>query len=325
MGCSGGQTQAETPEDAKPKAGRGQGIASPSSEKVAKAINFIRAEAFENAKSILLEAIAEDPEDPQAAFYLGVASERLGDIKGAKQYYNKALDLDPTLVEAAINLSALLLDSGDAKGAVAAAEKGLARDPKHAGLLTNKALALEKAGMQAEALDAYAKAIEVSPNEASLRLGYGELLIAAGKKDEALAQLREVHSSKDTTILAAASRQFGKLKEYEDCVKVLETALGIKPDAELYVFRGVCRYGMKQMNEAKADFEAALQTDARSATAHYYLGRHIAGEGQREKAIEHLDEAAKIAGDNDFGKKAKDEADKLRAAIEADAAKKKKK
>src|SRR5438477_12316489 len=71
-----------------------------SSPKVKEGIDAIQAQDFTKAKEILLGAVKEFPKDPQAAFYLGVAVEALGDGKQAAEQYRRALDLDPKLTEA---------------------------------------------------------------------------------------------------------------------------------------------------------------------------------------------------------------------------------
>jgi len=114
--------------------------AKPSSKQVEEGIEAIKAQDFAKAKTLLSAAHRESPKDPQAAFYLGVALEGLGDATGAAAAYKDALALDPKLTEASVNLSALLLDQKDAAGALSAADVGLKTAPKQPDLLLNRAL-----------------------------------------------------------------------------------------------------------------------------------------------------------------------------------------
>ena len=93
-----------------------------SNELVQQGMDAIQKQDFEGAKRILTEAATKDAKDPQAAFYLGVAMDGLGDVPGAMSQYKKALELDPKLVEAAVNLSGAQFEQKDAAGALATAE-----------------------------------------------------------------------------------------------------------------------------------------------------------------------------------------------------------
>jgi Tfp pilus assembly protein PilF len=119
--CGSKQSEAPPPDTAQnPKHDQTSG------DRIKRAEQFIQAKAFDAARNELNQAVAEDPHNAKALFYLGVASEALGDAEGAKSNYRKALGENPKLVDAAQNLSALLLDGGDPKSALTVAEAGLA-------------------------------------------------------------------------------------------------------------------------------------------------------------------------------------------------------
>jgi len=302
---------AQNPDDNPPPLsgdGPGQGggpAAQASSPKVKEGMDAIQAGDFAKAKEVLTAAEAEAPDDPQAAFYLGVALEGSGDPKGAAAKYEKALKLDPKLAEASVNLSALLLDGGDAKRALEVVQAGLSSAPKHPGLLMNRALALEATGDAAGALGAYGDAVKAQPDNLELRYAHAELLAGAGKKDEALAELRKVAASDDVKLLAAAANVFGKLQAFGDCVSTLDKAVKKKGAPELFTRRGVCRHEMKDDAGAKGDFEAALKLDPKFAPAHYYLGMHYKAAGKAKEAKAELGKAVELGGDQGVGAAAK--------------------
>ena len=293
----------------KPQAG---GPAAPSSAKVKSGMDAIQAGDFQKAKEALTAAEAENPKDPQAAFYLGVALEGLGDGAGATARYEKALSLDPKLSEASVNLSALLLDAGNGKRALEVAQQGLAHAPKHPGLLMNRALALEAAGDTKGALAAYGEAVKAQPDNLELRYAHAELLAGAGKKDEALAELRKLTLGADVKLLAAAANVFGKLQAFGDCVSALDKAIQKQPAAELHTRRGVCRHEMKDDPGAKNDFEAAIKADPKFAAAHYYLGMHHKAAGNTKDAKASLGKAAELAGNEGVGPRAKKALEELK-------------
>lgn len=306
--CGGAPQQAKTPdpplEDA-PSAPAAQKVAPASSAKVQQGIDAIQRQDFAAAKNLLLEAQSAAPKDAQAAFYLGVACEGLGDLGCAEQQYRKAHELDPALVDASANLSAILVDAGKTKEALPVIEQGLKVAPKHPELLVNHAIALEAQGQREQALSAYGKAVAARPDAPDLRLAYAELLMSSDQRAQALEQVREAAKTDDPKLLAPAADLFGRLKSPADCVAALDRALKSSPTPALQVRRGVCRNAAGDTAGAKADYEAALKLDARFAAAHYYLGMYFKSR-DKKAAQQHLQKAAEL--DNGAVQKAAKEA-----------------
>lgn len=315
LGCSGAPPQqaktADPPLEDAPAAASPQNVAPASSAKVQQGIDAIQRQDFAAAKAVLSEAHSEAPKDAQAAFYLGVAYEGLGDLASAEKSYRSAHELDPNLVDASANLSAILVDGGKTKEALPIIEAGLKAAPKHPELLVNHAIALEAEGKHEEALSAYGKAVAVRPDAADLRLAYATLLAGAGKKTEALEEVRAAAKTDDPKLLAAVAEAFGRLKAPADCVAVLDRALKSAPSAALQVRRGVCRHGAGDDAGAQADYEAAIKLDSRFAAAYYYLGLQLK---QRDKkgAQKQLQKAVELDEQGAVGKAAKEALDDLK-------------
>jgi len=300
----------EPPPNAAPAAQQDK-VVPASSGKVQKGIDAIQNQDFAGAKAVLSEAATEAPKDPQAAFYLGVAYEGLGDAGSAEKQYRKALELDGKLVDASANLSAILLDSGKAKDALPVIEKGLKVDPRHPNLLFNYALALDAEGKNEEALKAYAKAVEARPDALELRFAYAQVLAKNNKAPEALEQLRVAAKSDDPKLLGGVADAFGKLKAPADCVATLDRALKASPSPGLQVRRGVCRHDTGDAKGAHEDFEAALKLDPKFAAAHYYLGMDLR-KTDKKAAAQHFQKAVDADEKGPVGKRAKSELDELK-------------
>src|SRR5262245_1249962 len=144
-------------------------VEKPTNEIVQQGILALQEEKWEEARNILFDARRKDPKDPQAAYYLAVAWQKLNHLALAEKNYRDALELDPKLSEAGVNLSQMLLDKGDAKGALAVVDAALKGNPKHPDLLLNRALCLEKAGSKADVLSAYGAAVQARPGDPMLR------------------------------------------------------------------------------------------------------------------------------------------------------------
>ena len=312
LSACGGSAPPPKNQDDPPPPLDGEDVAPASNAKVQEGIKAIQAEDFAKAKAVLTEARGSAPQDPQAAFYLGVAHEGLGEFDAAKKHYAEALSLDEKLTEASVNLSALLLEGKDPEGALAVVDAALKHAGKDARLLMNRALAFEASGKAAEAVSAYGAAVAAAPDKLELRYAYAELLAQAGQRDQAVAQLARVKEASDVRLLAAAGNLFGKLKAFPECVAALDKAIAVKAAPGLHVRRGVCRHELKDDAGAKKDYDAAVALDAKFAPAHYYLGQHLKAAGKKKEAKAAFKKAAELGGDKGVGAAAKKALEQLK-------------
>lgn len=303
LGCGGGQGQAQSPDPVELLDSPDENVAAPSSGSVQKGIDALQAQQFEKARDILAKAHAEQPNDPQAAFYYGVALEGTGDVPGAIEAYRKALTLEPKLTEASQNLSAALVEEGDAPGALEVATNGLKHRPDDAGLLANRALALEAAG-SSEALDAYAKALAKAPGNTSLRFNYASALANADKRDQAIAELKKIPTD-DAEFASAVATTFYQLKAFDECLGILDKSVAQGASADLHVRRGACRQGKEDKAGALSDYQAAVKLDAQFAPGHYYLGRLLAAQGKKADARAALQKAQELGAGTPISEAAK--------------------
>jgi tetratricopeptide (TPR) repeat protein len=281
-----------------------------STPEVQKAADAIQAKQFQEAKELLVKAVAANTKDALATFYLGVAEEGLENPDGAVTQYHRALELDPKLTDAAVYLSALLLDKGDAEGALAAADKGLAHKADQPQLLTNRALCLEALGRKDEAVTAFGTAADASMDDHQLRYAYAELLIYKGDLDKAKAELAKIKDVPDMTEQVA--NLYGKAKDYATCISMLDGAIKKREQPDLLLRRGLCKHGAGDEAAARADYEAAIKLDPKSAAAYYYLGESLKAAKDKPGAIKAFDKAAELAPTTGLGKKAAEAAKELK-------------
>jgi Flp pilus assembly protein TadD len=274
------------------------GHAPASSGKVKEAITAIEGQDFARAKELLTAARQENAKDAQAAFYLGVAEQGLGNGEGAIQAFQDALKLDPKLTEASINLSAALLETGkpdQVKQALEVISEALKTAPQSTDLLINQAVGKVNVGDFAGAAQAYGKVLAKTPKDQKLRLEYARVLGKAGQKDQALTELGEAGKSDDPLILIAAGNLHGQLGDFKGCVAVLDKVIEKKPTAEPYVRRGACKKELGDKPGALADYQQAIKLDEQYAPAYLYLGRHLFYENKKNKdALVALEKAQKL-------------------------------
>ncbi|MFC1642412.1 tetratricopeptide repeat protein [Myxococcota bacterium] len=286
LGCGPGTPSPESPAGTA-AADFGEESAPASSKSVDQGIEAIKAEEFARAKELLAKARADNPQDPQAPFYLGVAEQELGNNAQAIEAYREALRLDPRLTDASLNLSALLLDGGtpeDASEALRVVEAALQHAPQSAELTTNRAVALGASGDFPAAAKAYGQLVAKSPEDAKLRLEYARLLSLAGDKSKALQALAKVKTSDDPVLLTAAANLHGQLGDYRGCLATLDRVIQKEPAPEPLVRRGACKKELGDKAGARDDYEKAIELDDKYAYAYLYLGWHLYFEMKRNKA-----------------------------------------
>lgn len=296
----GGPGPAQAPVDPPPldEPGAAGGGAEPaSSPEVAEATSAIEAREFARARELLERAVARHPRDAQAAYYMGLTLEGLGEPGEARKWYEKAIELDPALPDASVNLSGLLIEAGETDRALAVIRAALKRKSQHPGLLVNFALALEAAGDRDGALKAYAAAVQLEPTP-EVHFAYAELLAQAGRRDEAIEQLRKV-ASEDPSVMVQVANLMGKLEAFADCVAVLDKLLTASPSPELHVRRGACRHGAKDDPGALADYDAALALKPGFTAAHFYRGQHLRLVGKKPEAIAAFRKVVELAGEKE--------------------------
>ena len=302
--------ESETP-GSSPDAPSPTAVEEPSNDIVQQGILLLQEEKWEEARNVLFDARRKDPKDPQAAYYLGVAWEKLTHLDLAEKNYRAALELDPKLAEAAVNLSQMLLNKGDAKGALAVLDTAIKASPTNADLLLNRAVTVEKVGTKEETLAAYGAAVKARPGDSVLRAAYGGLLSDAGKSQEAIVELKAATASDDPALLVSIASILTKEKAFDECIQATDKALSKKKAPAVFVRRGICKDGKNDTAGAAADYDAALALDANFAPAHYYYGLSLAPK-DKKAALDHLDKAAAGAGDKGIGPDAKKKAAELR-------------
>jgi tetratricopeptide (TPR) repeat protein len=314
VGC----TPSKPPEDpvltADPPVGGAEGLSKGAANtELQRAIAYIKNSKFEDAKKHLEAALAEKPDSAEANFYMGVATEMLGDKKTAEGFYKKALAADPSLLDAATNLAAIYLeDPARPDEAIPVLTKALEKAPGDASLNQNLAIAYGLKKDYANAAKAYDAALAKGEN-AQMRYEYGALMFEAKEMDKAAAQLKKaVDGIKEVQTLVIIGRMLGRAGAYADCVRAWDAAIKTKNDPDWLVRRGLCKSELKDEPGARADFEAALKEDPKFAAGHYYLGMSLATEKKsRVTALAELEKAAQL-GDGELGKKAKAELEKLK-------------
>jgi len=200
---------------------------------------------------------------------LGVIFHDRGQFEEAQAKFERALSINPRYTEAALNLAVTYNDLGrydEAKkiyqGAIAAGEEAPGKmDPfvkgKIANLHAETATAYADAGLISEAMHEYRKAVILCPHFADLRLKLANLYRQQGDLDAAKYELKEGLSHRPKYVPAR-------------------------------VALGVVLLGLGKKDEARKQWEAALEVDSEHKAAKMYL-RML--DGSQSKEADTPDEA----------------------------------
>lgn len=115
-----------------------------------------------------------------------VRHHRAGNLTKAVVRYEQALALNPNIPEALSNLGLALKDLGQADAAIARYEQALALKPDAPEILSNLGIVLKQQGRIDEAIACYRKALALKPDNPRFYSNLGNALKARGRIDEAI-------------------------------------------------------------------------------------------------------------------------------------------
>ena len=281
-------------------------VAPTNSDDVKKGVVALKAGDMNGAKAAFEVAIQKNPGQADAYHYLGLVNDQSGQKGEAEKNYKKALELDPTLLESSINLAAILIEGGKFDEAATLMKNAIAKNPKSASLRVNLGMALSGKNDVDGASKAFEEAIKLEPNNGIHLVTYASHLARNNKKDDALTKLKQAEkaSSTDAGVLASIALEYKAMKDFKTCLAVLDKAIGMKDLAELRIYRGTCKLGLKDLPGATTEFKDAVAKEPNNALAHYSLGNALADGGKLADAIAEWETYLKLQPDGPQAKAA---------------------
>jgi tetratricopeptide (TPR) repeat protein len=281
-------------------------VAPASGDDVKKGIAALKAGDMNGAKAAFEVAIQKNAKQADAHHYLGLVQDQLGNRAEAEKSYRKALELQPDLEESATNLAAILVEGGKFDEAAGLMKKAIAKNPKSAALQVNLGMALAGKNDAEGANKAFEEAIKLEPNNGIHLVTYASHLARNNKKDEAITKLKQAEkvAATDAGVLASVALEYKGLKDFKTCIAVLDKAVGLKDLAELRIYRGTCKLGLRDLSGATTEFKDAVAKEPNNAVAHYSLGNALADGGKLPEAITEWETYLKLAPDGPQAKAA---------------------
>jgi protein O-GlcNAc transferase len=221
---------------------------------------------YDDALRTCDQALAIQPEDPEALNHRGLTLKNLGRLEASLASYDRALAIDPAYADALNNRGNTLQRLGRFAEALASYDRALAQRPDDADALNHRGNVLQRLQRLDEALASYDRALAIRPDFAAGWNNRGNILQLAGRFDEAFLSY--------------------------------DRALEIRPDyAEALNNRGAGLYAVRRFEEALASFDRALTIRADYAEALASRGNALRQLGRLAEALTSYDQALAIRPD----------------------------
>ncbi len=184
------------------------------------------------AEKIYRLILEQQPNYPEAIFYLGNILADSGRLDEAIASYRQAIHLNPQLLQAHHRLGILLHRTRKNDEAIASFRCALRIDPNSAALHNDLGIALRDGGQPNDAIAAYRQAILLRPDFAVAFNNLGNLLKDMGNLDEALVAHRQAIRSNPKFAEAHNNlgNTFKEMALLQESVESYREAIRLRPD-----------------------------------------------------------------------------------------------
>jgi tetratricopeptide (TPR) repeat protein len=244
------------------------------------------------------EALVLDPRSAMALADRGVAHAWKGESELANSDFDAAATIDPRNPVVPRGRGLLAEHERKFTEAIADFTASLQLQPDNAFTLGRRGGAYAASGEADKALADYAAAIHLWPSYLAAYNARARILRAQGRDDEALKEAGAVVAANAANAQAyvhAADIQFRNGRNDEAMQSLLQ-AVSIAPSVANYLLRAQYR-GKADLSGRRADADAALKLDPKSAPALSMLATVQADAGEYGDAVKSVNAAIAIAGD----------------------------
>jgi tetratricopeptide (TPR) repeat protein len=255
---------------------------------------MLEAWKFDEAITDFTAALQIEPNDPVALASRGIAYVWKKEYDKARHDLDEAEKLDPKepVIFRAKGLMAQQL--GNWKEAVEAYTAALLLDPKSTFSFGHRAEAYRASGDDKLALADSETALKLEPNSASMRLLRANIYLAQGKPDLAAKEADELRKTNPGSSydLVAAGNIYAKASHQRESQEAYQQALAIKPEAFIYLNRGMNR-PLSDRAGRDADIDLALKLEPSNADALMAKAEELRNAGELKGALSYYERAIK--------------------------------
>ncbi len=242
---------------------------------------------LEDGLNACRQALAAEPDNPDALNLGGMAVYQLGGGEEAVRLLERAVELRPDFVDAHNNLGNLHKGLGRLDAAEAAYRRALGIDSDNVGARYNLGIALEALGRFDEAEDAYRRALTIDGGFAEAHFNLGNVLKGFGRYDEAQGAYKQALRLKPG--FSEAHCNLGtvlqEMGQGEDAVGAYRRALKLAPNhIEARYNLGTALHQAGRSDDAVAAYQAVVAAAPEHVGALVNLGYAHKEKGRFEEA-----------------------------------------
>ncbi len=246
---------------------------------LAKGQEYLADHDFEKARLEFRNALQLDPNDAEASFLAGEASEQLGDLRVAAQMFQTAIQANPKHLGARAQLAKIYAYAGVPDKAMETLEPGFAITSDDADLLTARGSARLKLGDKPDARADAEKAVHIAPNNEDAVALLAQIYNEAGDSGQAIdlvsGALRSPGASPKLRLVLV--QLYLGADQHPQAVRELERVIAAEPRNLGYRFRlAQVQLLDKNIDAAESALRAAVTQVPDSAEAQLVLANFVA-------------------------------------------------
>ena len=252
------------------------------------------------AEEHLSKALKKQPKFAEGHFNLGIALQEQGKLKEAAKAYGQAIKGDKRFLPAQLNLGNVYLDLEQFERAASVFNKLIKLSPKSAEAHLNLGRTWKHKGDKEEALSLYRRALELDPEYADAYLNVGVIQLERNELEDAKESFQqalvfEPHNAEAFNNIGVAWRRDGFLDHAMSC---FAKASEIRPGfGDAHNNMGAMYYAFGDLDKAEAEARKGIELAPDSSAAHSVLGKILRSKGKPLESIDALNVAIKLAPD----------------------------
>jgi len=252
----------------------------------------------------LLQQIVDADSDFLPAFYsLGFVFLKEANYESAIRTLEKVVALDRVNAGAYFYLGNAYKNTGKLSQALEATQRAIVIYDENATYFNQLGEIYLELGHEADAEDAFEQAVTLDGKFALGQLNLGSLALQLGEMEKAITHLRAaveiVGSSAEPHRLLGLA--YFNDERFDQCIEQYREAVRLKPDdAQLRMLLGETLVRLRRWQDAELILKDSIQTDPRSARAHYNLAELYRIQGRFGDALGEFQKAAEADPDVDL-------------------------
>lgn len=242
----------------------------PASNLITNALNLEDDKKYDEAKSLLDQALALEPQNFIALNSKGWVLLQQGKYDEANQYLDQSLAIEPNFVLALDNKAYVLISQNKYNDANAYVDRSLALNPNNEYALDEKGYILSQSGHEQDAITYFEKASQINPQHYGIYINEGNTYYQLGQWDNAIT-------------------------EYDKYLTFIPTSYDVLEQ------KGAALINLGKYQAGTQNFDSAYAVDPNDASGDYILAlnmaRGLVGQGKYDDSIQFYDKVMTLQPD----------------------------